>query len=168
MVHVVRSTSDPRILFPTLPDQLQHIIHTWQDIIHEHDRIEHLVFVIPQFVQRDHGGVTDFGEILYPMIELTSRTHTGPNDNSQADSSGESIEYLQEGFRLITRSILVYRHEDILVSENSSDAEERGKDIGNDVERIVKVDSEEVFVLLGRKREVASDILPSTSSTIRV
>lgn len=42
VVDVIRSASDASILTTTLPNELEHVIYTWQDIVLEDDRVEDL------------------------------------------------------------------------------------------------------------------------------
>lgn len=170
VVHVIGGTGDASILSATLPDQFKQIVDTGKDIVHEDDRVEHFVLVVSQLVQGYHGGIPDLCQVLDTMVELTSGSHRSPNDDSQSDCPGERVKDAQESFRLVVGAVLVDRHVNIVITEDSGGPKERGEDIRNDVERVVQVDGEEVLVLLALK--VPSDILhlarPSAERELRV
>ena len=149
MEHVVCRTGDSSIVLPTLPDQFKQIIHARQDIVHEHDRIEHFILRVSQFMQRDERGVSHFGQILDTMIESASRPRRRANHHAQPDRPTQSIKDPEESFRLVRRPVFVNRDKDILVPEDRRHAKEGGEQIRNDVERIVQIDREEVFVGVG-------------------
>lgn len=48
---------------------------------------------------------------------------------------------------MVVGAILVDGDKDVVVAEDGSDAEESGKEVGDDVERIVEVDGKEILVL---------------------
>jgi len=48
--HVISGTSQTRVLPPTLPDELEEVIHAGKDIVHEDDRVEDLPIVVSKFV----------------------------------------------------------------------------------------------------------------------
>jgi hypothetical protein len=73
MIHIISSTSNPRIITPTLPNKLQNIINTRKHIVHKHDGIEKLVMRVPQFVQRHKSSIAHFSKVLNPMIEIPAR-----------------------------------------------------------------------------------------------
>ena len=147
--HIICRTSNSSIIPPTLPNQLQQIINARQDIVHEHDRIEHFILRVSQFMQRDERGVSHFGQILDTMIESASRPRRRSNHHAQPDRPTQSIKDPEESFRLVRRPVFVNRDKHILVPEHGRHAKEGGEQIRNDVERIVQIDREEVFVGVG-------------------
>jgi hypothetical protein len=44
MVHIIRSTCDAGIVSSALPDKLKEVIDAGEDVIHEDDSVEVLVF----------------------------------------------------------------------------------------------------------------------------
>lgn len=148
VVHVIRRTGDTRILPPRLPDQLEQIIHAGQDIVHEYDRVKDLVLVVAQLVEGDHRRVPDFCEVFDTVVELTPRAHGCADDHAQTDGSRECVKDPQEGLGLVVGPVLVDRDKDVVIAQNRRRSEKSREDIGNDVERVVQVDGEEVFVLL--------------------
>jgi hypothetical protein len=146
--HIVRGTGDTSILSPTLPDQLEQIVDARQDVVHEDDRVEDLLLVLPQLVQRHQRRVSDLCEVLDSMVKRSPRPHRRPNLDSQAGRLGEGVKDSEEGFRLVGRSVLVDGDVDVVVSEDSGDSEEGGEEVWDDVKGVVEVDSEEVLVLL--------------------
>ena len=160
VVHVIGCAGDSGVLLPRLPDQFEQVVDAGQDIVHEDNRVEDFVLVVSELVQRDHGGVSDLGEVLDTVVELTSGSHRGVDGDSQSDGPGERVEDLQEGFGLIIRSVFVDRDKDIVVAQHSGDSEKGRKEVGNDVERVVQVDGEKVLVLLSL--QIPLDALPSS------
>jgi len=114
--HVITSTRNPRVLPPTLPDQLQQIIHARQDIVHEHDRIKHDLLVLPQLMQRHQRCVPNLCQVLNPMIERSPRPHTRPDLDPQSSDLSESVKDSEEGFGLVGGSVLVDGDVDVGVS----------------------------------------------------
>ena len=84
------------------------------------------------------------------MGERSSRPHGRPNRHTHPNRSGERVKDAQERLRLVRGTIFVYGDEDIWVAEDGSNPEESREEVGNDVERIVEVDGEEVLVTLRR------------------
>jgi hypothetical protein len=101
VIHVVRRTGNPGIVQPALVNQLQQVVHTRQDIVHEDDRVEMFSVRISEFVKRYESGVSHFSQILDTMSEIAPGSHRGTNVNLQSDGPTKSVEYTQEGFRLI-------------------------------------------------------------------
>ena len=85
MEHVVRSTRQTRVMSPTLPDELQHVVYTGQHVVHEHNCIEELSFQVPELMQRDEGCVAHFGKILDAVIECAPGAMRGTNDYPHAN-----------------------------------------------------------------------------------
>ena len=137
MIHVVGRAGDTSVVQSTLPNQLQQVVHTRQDIVHEHDRVEVLSVGISQFVQGYKGRVSYFRQILDTMVEVAPRSHRRADLDPQPDRPTERVEYPQEGFCLVVRPVLVDRHVDVLETKNGRDLEENRKQVGYDVERIV-------------------------------
>lgn len=147
MVHVIRCTSDTRILSPTLPDQLEQVVDTGQDIVHENDRVKDFAVIVTEFVEGQHGGVSDFGEVFDTVVEQTTGTHRCADDDSETDGSREGIENLQERLCLVVGTVFVDGDKDIVVSQDGGCPEEGCKDIRDNVKRVVQVDGEKVLVL---------------------
>lgn len=147
MVHVIRCTSDARILSPTLPDQLEQVVDTGQDIVHEDDRVKDLAVIVTEFVEGQHGGVSDFGEVFDTVVEQTTGTHRCSDDDPETDGAREGIENLQERLCLVVGTVFVDGDKDIVVSQDGGCAEEGCKDIRDNVKRVVQVDGEKVLVL---------------------
>ena len=148
VVHVVRCTGDARVIPPTLPDELQEVVHTWQDVVHEDDRVKVLVLRVAQLMQWHERSVPHLRQVLYSVVERTASTHRGPNGHPHADTPTQRIEYPEERLRLIRRPVLVYRHVHVGVAQNGRHAEEGSEQIWDDVERVVEVDGEEVLVVV--------------------
>ena len=85
MEHIVSSTRQTRVMSPTLPDELQHVVYTRQHVVHEHNCIEKLSLQIPKLMQRDEGSVPHLGEVLNTVIECAPGTVRGTNDHSHAN-----------------------------------------------------------------------------------
>jgi len=149
MVHVVSRAGDTGVVQPALPNQLQQVVHTGQDIVHEHDRVEMLSVVISLFMERYESGVSHFSQIFDTMVKITPRSHRGANFDPQPSRPTKRIKYPQEGFCLIVRPILVDRHVDVLETKDGRDLEESRKQVGYDIERVIQVDSKEVLVVVG-------------------
>lgn len=81
------------------------------------------------------------------MIEGTSCPHRRPNDDPHPYRPCQRVEYPKESFRLVARTVLVDRYVDVVVAKDGGDAEECGEYVGYDVEGIVQVDGEEVFMI---------------------
>lgn len=148
MEHIIRRTSNPRIIPPTLPNQLQQIIHTRQNIIHKHNRIKILILCVPQLVQGHKRSVSDFSEIFYPMIERASCSRRSPNHNAHTHRPTECVEYPKEGFRLVRRAVFVNGHKNVLVPQHRSCPKQSREQIRNNVKRVVQINSEKVFVVI--------------------
>lgn len=161
MVHVIGSASDTSVLPSALPDEFKQIVHARQNVVHEDDRIKHLVLVVSQLVEGDHGGISDLCQVFDSVVECSSGPHRRPDNDTETDGSGQSVEYPQKGFGLIVRSILVDRNKDIVVSEDRGSSEQGSENVGDDVERVVQVDGEEVFMLLFLK--ISPDALSSSA-----
>jgi hypothetical protein len=73
MVHVVGGAGDAGIVVARLPYELEEVVNAGEDVVHEDDGVEELVFGVAQLVQRDKGGVADLGEVLDAMIERATR-----------------------------------------------------------------------------------------------
>jgi len=83
------------------------------------------------------------------VVERSSGTHARADGYSHADGAGEGIVDTQEGFGLVGGTVFVYGHEDVLVSQDRSHAEEGRKEVWDNIERVVEVDSKEVLVPVG-------------------
>lgn len=147
VVHVIRRTGDTRILSPTLPNQLEQVVHARQDIIHENDRVKDFSVIVTKLVEGQHGGVSNFGEVFDTMVEQTAGTHRCSDDDPQTDRSREGIKNLQECLCLVVGTVFVDGDKDIVVAQDGSCSEECRKDIRDNVKRVVQVDGEEVLVL---------------------
>lgn len=147
MVHVIRRTGDTRILSPTLPNQLEQVVDTGQDIVHEDDRVKDFSVIVTKFVEGQHGGVSDFGKVFDTVVEQASGTHRCSDDDPQADGSREGIENLQERLCLVVGPVFVDGDKDVVVAQDGSRSEECRKEVGDDVKRVVQVDREKVLVL---------------------
>lgn len=147
MVHVIRCASDTRILSSTLPDQLEQVVDTGQDIVHEDDRVKDFAVIVTEFVEGQHGGVSDFGKVFDTVVEQTTGTHGCSDDDPETDGPREGIENLQERLCLVVGTVFVDGDKDIVVSQDGGCPEERCKDIGDNVKRVVQVDGEKVLVL---------------------
>lgn len=148
MEHVIRRTSYACVVPPALPDQLQEIVHTGQDVVHEDDRVEVLVLRVPQVVQRHERGVPHLGEVLDTVVERAARAHRRLDLHAQADRPAQGVVDAEERLRLVRRAVLVYRHIHVLVAEDGGHPEERREQVRDDVERVVQVDREEVLVVV--------------------
>jgi len=137
VIHVVGRAGDTRVVQSTLPNQLQQVIHTGQDIIHKHDGVEMFSVGVPQFVERHKSGVSHFCQIFDTMVEVSPRSHRRADLDPQPSRLTQSVEYPQKGFCLIVGSILVDGHVDVLETKNGRDLEESGKEVGDDIERVV-------------------------------
>jgi hypothetical protein len=147
--HVIRRTRNPGILTPALPDQLEHVVDTRQDVVHENDRIKRLAFTVSQFVKGHHGSVSDLGQILDTMVERSSRPHRCPDDDPHSDNPSERVKDLQQRLGLVVGTVLVDGHKHVVVPQHPGRPEHGRKEIRNDVKRVVQVDGEKVLVLLG-------------------
>lgn len=83
MEHIIRRTSDARIIPSALPYKLQEVVHAGEDIVHEDDRIKVLVLRVPEVVQRHERSIAHLREILYPVVERTPRAHRGADLDPQ-------------------------------------------------------------------------------------
>lgn len=158
MEHVVCGAGEPRVLAAGLPDELEHVVDAGEDVVHEDDGVEELALGVAQLVQRDERGVAYFREIFDAVIERAARALRRADDDAHADGARERVEDAQERLGLVRRAVLVDGDEHVVVPEDGGDAEERGEDVGDDVERVVEVDGEEVLVL-GGGGKVAADHL---------
>lgn len=149
--HVIRRAGDTGILSSALPDQLEQVVDARQDVVHKDNRVKDLLLVLTKLVERDEGGVSNLSEVLDSVVEVSSRPHRGSDLDPKARRLGEGIKDAEESLGLVGRSVFVDGDVDVVVPEDSSDSEERSKEIGNDVERVVKVDGKEVLVLLARE-----------------
>jgi len=102
-------------------------------------------------VEGHKRSIANFSEILDTVVKRSTRALRCANGNPEADGSGERVEYAEKGLCLIGRTVLVNGDEDVVVTEESRDAEEGRKEVWDDVEGVVEVDGEEVFVLSTRK-----------------
>ena len=148
MEHVVRGTSDACVVLSALPYQLQQVVHAWENIVHEDDRVKVLVLCVPQLVQRHKRCIAHLREVLDAVVERTARTHRRPDRHAHADTARERVKNAQERLRLVRRPVLVDRHVDVVVPKDGSDPEERREQVWDDVERVVEVDGEEVLVVV--------------------
>ena len=149
MEHVIRRTCNPGILTPALPDQLEHVVDTRQDIVHEDDRIERLALAISQLVEGHHGGVSNLGQVFNTMVESSPRPHRSPDDDPHPDDPSERVKDLQQRLGLIVGTVLVDGHKHVVIPQHSGRPEHGREEIRNDVKRVVQVDGEKVLVLLG-------------------
>lgn len=147
MIHIVGGTGNTGIVLPRLPDKFKEIVDAGQDVIHEDNGIEVLVLRIAQFVERNKGRIADLGEILDAVIKLTSSTLRRPNHDAHANAPCQRIKNPKERFGLVVGTIFVDGDEDIMVAKNGCYAEKGCKKIRDDVERVIEVDCEEIFVL---------------------
>ena len=134
MVHVVGSAGYSRVIYPALPDQLEEIVHTGQDVVHEDDRIEVLVLRVAQLVQRHERGVAHFGEVLDTVVERPACTLRCPDGNAHAYTSAERIEDAEKSLRLVRRSVLVDRDVHVVVPEDGRHSEKGSEKVRDDVE----------------------------------
>lgn len=93
MVHVIRRACYTCVIPPTLPDELKQIVYAWENIIHEYDGIKVLVMGVAQLVQWIERLVTDLCEVLYAVVEGTSRACRRSNSDTEAYTARQSIEY---------------------------------------------------------------------------
>ena len=149
--HVIRRTRDPGVLPPALPDQLEHVVHAGQDVVHEDHRIKDLALGIPQFVQGHHGRVPDLGEVFDPMVERSSGSHRGTDDDPHPHDPRQRVKDPEERLGLVVGPVLVDRDEHIVVPEHSGRPEHGREQVRDDVKRVVKVDGKKVLVLLGHQ-----------------
>ena len=75
MEHVVRRACDTSIVSPTLPDQLQEVVHTGKNIVHEDDTVKVLVLGVSELVQWHERSISHLCEVLDTMVERSSGTH---------------------------------------------------------------------------------------------
>lgn len=148
MVHVVCGACDSCIVQSTLPDKFKEVIDAGQDIVHEDNRIEVFVFGISEFVERDERSVPHLREVFDTMVERTTSTHRHTDRHAETHRPTQRVENTQQGLRLISRAVLIYRDVHIVVPEDGSHPEERREKVWKNVERVVQVDSEEVLVVI--------------------
>lgn len=168
MKHVIRRTRDPGVLPPTLPDQLEHVVHARQDVVHENHRIKDLALGIPQFVQGHHGRVPDLGEVFDPMVERSSGSHRGTDDDPHPDHPSERVKDPEERLGLVVGSVLVDRDEDVVVPQHAGRPEHGREQVRNDVKRVVEVDGKKVLVLLGHQVALLVFVPPVRAQRVRV
>jgi len=147
VIHVVRGACNARIVLATLPDEFEKVVDTGKDVIHENDGIKILVLCVAQLVQRNERSVSHLREVLDAVIESTPLPHRCANGDAHANAACERVKYAQESLRLVCRPVLVDRDKDIMVPKNGCYAKERCKEVRDDVERVVQIDSKEIFVL---------------------
>ena len=151
VVHVICSAGNTSVIQTTLVDELEEVVDAWKDIVHEHYGIKVLVLSVSQLVEGYKGSVSNFGEILDAVVERTARALRCSDGNPQTNGASKSVKNTEERLCLVGRAILVDGHKNVVITKESRDAEESRKEVWNDVEGIVKVDSKEVLVLSARE-----------------
>lgn len=151
MIHVICGAGNAGIIQSALEDELEKVIDTWKDIVHEHYGIEILVLIVSQLVEGHEGSVSDFGKIFDTVIEGAACALGCADGNPEADGASEGIINAKESLCLVGGAVLVNGYKNVVVTKDGGNAEEGGKDVRNDVEGIVKIDGKEVLVLSARE-----------------
>lgn len=73
MIHIIRCTSDARIVPPALPDKFEDIVHARQDVVHEDDGIEIFVVRVSELVEWVERLVANLCKVFDTMVERSSR-----------------------------------------------------------------------------------------------
>ena len=168
MKHVIRRTSDPSVLPPALPDQLEHVVHAGQDVVHENHRIKDLALGIPQFMKGHHGRVSNLGQVFDTMVERSSGSHRGTDDDPHPHDPRQRVKDPEERLGLVVGPVLVDRDEDVVIPQNPGRPEHRREQVRNDVKRVVEVDGKEVLVLLGHQVPLLVFVPPVRAQRVRV
>lgn len=90
-------------------------------------------------MQRDQSRVPHLGEILDTVVERSFRSRTRLDHHTHADGSQEGVEDIEQSLGLILRAVFVDGHEHVVVPEHRTDSKKGGKNVGNDIERVVQV-----------------------------
>jgi hypothetical protein len=149
VVHVICSAGNTGVVQTALINKFEEVINTREDVVHEHYSIKILVFGVSQFVEGYKGSISDLCKILDAVVKCTARALRGADRNTEANGARECVENAQKSFCLICRTILVDGDINVVVTKDGGDAEEGRKEVWNDIERIVKIDGKEIFVLSG-------------------
>jgi len=147
VVHVVSSASDAGVVDAALVYEFEDVVYAGEDVVHEDDGVEVLAVGVAELVEGDEGGVADLCEVFDTVVEGTPGTHGGADGDAHADAAGEGVEDAEKSFCLVCGTVFVDGDVDVVVTEDGCDAEEDGKEVGDDVEGVVKIDGEVVFVL---------------------
>lgn len=137
MEDVVGTASNASVLPPTLPDELEQVVHAGQHIVHEDDRVEELSLGVSELLQRRQCSITDLGEVLDAVVERSTGAEGGADDDAEADGAAEGVEDAQESLGLVGGSVLVDRDEDVVVAEDSRNFEHVGEEVWDNVEGVV-------------------------------
>jgi len=150
MIHVIRGASDASIIQTALENELEEIVDTRKNIVHEHDGIKVLVLCVSQLMERHKGSVSNLGEILDPVVERAACALRCAYGDSETNRASECVKNAEERLGLVRRAILVNGYVNVVVTQDGGNAKEGSKDVWNDVEGVVKVNGEEVLVLSAR------------------
>lgn len=143
---IVGPARDASVLAARLPHELEEVVDAGEDVVHKDDRVEHLALGVAEFPQRGERGVADFGEVLDAVVEGAAGAEGRADDDAEADRAREGVKEAEERLGLVARAVLVDRDKNVLEPEDGRDLEHVGEEVGDDVERVVQVDGEEVLV----------------------
>jgi hypothetical protein len=129
-----------------LPNEFKKVIQARQNVVHEYDAVECLILLLSKLEKGAEGGVPDLCKVLDAMIEGSTCTTTRPDDDPESDRTAQSIEDPEKSLGLIRGAVLINGHKYVLKAQHGGGTEEGGEEVRDDVERVVQVDGEEVFV----------------------
>jgi hypothetical protein len=151
VVHVICGARNAGIIQPALVNDFEEVVNAREYVVHEDYSIEILILGTSQFVEGYECSIANFSEILDAVVKCPTCTLRCADGDAKADRTGEGIEDAKKSFCLVGGAILVDGNIHVMITDDGRDTEEGGKEVWNNVERIVEVDGKEIFVLSTRK-----------------
>lgn len=151
MEHVICGACNSGIVQTALVDEFEDVVHAGEDVVHENYGIEILVLGTSQLMEGNKCSIANFSEVLDTVVERTTCALGCADGDAKSDGAGDCVENAENGLCLIRGAVLVDGYKDVVVTEDSRDAEERREEVWDDIERIVEVDGKKVMVLFAGK-----------------